>query len=254
MLAGVPGYGYGKEAAALGSPEAGALVLNEPTFVVVEEDASTLLRFEADEPGVLTLVALGKPEGDVWLMVADDLGQGLRNGFVDRDATDAPGGEYGAAALAEPGVYFVAMGSWDGRAGVNLFASFEPLDGFVVEVDPQGRPDEALPIGVGLPAEQTADVDAGDHRDWYRFEASRNGEVRFRTRVPRGSSADLGIELFSSDDFSRSVAKGDADKGGQMGNESVDWVVREGEVVYVRVNAWETQETSAYTLEARWQD
>lgn len=238
----------------LAEPASEALVLGEPAFVVIEDSASKVLRFEVDRPGLMALAAVGEAGGDVVVMVADELGQALRNAHLDWDASNVPGGEYGAAALAEPGVYFVVLRSWDGRAGVNLLASFHPLEGFVAEVDPQGRPDEALPLRAAVPVKQSLDMEAGDHRDWYRFEASRNGVVRFRTRTPDESSTDLGIEVYTQQDFTWAAAEGDADEGERMGDESVELVVGQGEVVFVRVNAWSTEGESAYTIEARWKD
>lgn len=256
MVAGsTPAQGEGVVAEAeLASPQAEALVMNEQTPVDYDGMRSTLRRLEVAEPGLLTLALVGEPGADSILLVTDDLGQQLYNGFLDWDANDAPGGEYGAVALTQPGVYFVAVRSWDGQASARLFASFTPLEGFVSQVDPQGRPDEALPIGVGLPVNQTLDTEAGDHRDWYRFESSRQGVVSFRTRVPHGSEADLGLDVFSDQDFSWAVAEGDYDLDEMMGNESVEIEVDEGEVVFVRVNAWGTDGASPYTLDARWQD
>ncbi|MEM6853690.1 MAG: hypothetical protein AAF593_04695 [Planctomycetota bacterium] len=242
------------DSAGFGEPESEPLVMGEPAFVLFDESKSKFLRLEVDEPGLLALALTAQTGTDAMVLVADDLGQVLQNGHLDWDPTDAPGGEYGAVALAKPGVYFVVLRSWEGRASGDLLATFNPLGGFEIEVDPQGRPDAAEVVKVGVPIEQSADMDAGDHRDWFKFEARRNGVVSFRTRVPNGSETDLGLEVFTPPDFAWSVAEGDFDMGEHMGNESVEFAVSEGEVVYVRVTAWYTDGESPYTMDARWQD
>lgn len=242
-----------EEVSELRPPAAEPLVMGKPTRVLVEEGVSVLRRFEVEQPGLITLAALGGPGGDLALMVADDLGQDLQEGFLDADFSDAPGGEYGAVALTRPGTYYVALRSYEGRIAVDLFALFQPLDGFVAPAaDPHCRPDQALPLKAAMAVEQPADADGGDVRDWYRFVASRDGVVRFRTSVPPDAEADLKIEVYINEDFTWPTAEGDRDEDGRQGDEYADLAVSEGEVVFVRVDAWSTEGPTKYTMEARW--
>ncbi|MEL7088967.1 MAG: hypothetical protein AAGL98_11100, partial [Planctomycetota bacterium] len=212
-----------------------------------------LLRFEIDQPGLLTVAALGGGDRDLKLVVADAIGQELPEGWIDQDPVNAPGGEYTAVGLDQAGTYYLVLTTWGGAARSTLTTSFMPAAGLVAPDDPQSSPLEALPLSVGMPREAVADPDADDVRDWFVITPSRDGLLRVQGAAKGGSGADLMLEAFEAGKFWLPIADGES-VGEDRSEQELMLAVTEGGPVYVRVTCWGVEKPGPYVLTARWME
>ena len=157
-------------------------------------------------------------------------------------------------ALPRPGDYFVILTTLEDQAGATIKASFSPMPGVLDRPDPQGRPDEAGSLKVGIKAEGALDPDEGDIRDWFVYRATRNGVLQFRVRGERDTDIDLILEAFDGRSFWDSVDGIEWDNAESPDEESIEVPMKKGEAIYVRVRTWTNGNASGYSLWTRWID
>lgn len=240
------------QATELVPPAAEPLVFDEVRYEVFSDERPVPLSFSVEEPGFVTVLAVAETDADARLLVADDLGQLMHEGWIDEDPIDAPGGEAGVVALPRPGNYFLILTTLEDQAGAYVKASFSPMQGLLDRPDPQGRPDEAVPVKVGIKAQGSLDPSVGDIRDWFVYRATRNGVLQFRVRGEKGTEVDLILEAFDAREFWDSLVGIDWDNDEEPDEESIEVAIKKGEAVYVRVRTWTNGNASDYTLWTRW--
>ncbi|MEM6458270.1 MAG: hypothetical protein AAF710_02635 [Planctomycetota bacterium] len=241
----------------MAGPEAdAALTVGRAVTVAVDEAEPSVLSVTAAEPGLLTVVGVSEPRIDLTITVTDRLGQEVIGGDIDVDPVELPGGETGVVALPRAGDYLVLLESLDGAGRVRVESGWIPMPEADRPADPNGGPDDALPLRVGVRQDQSFDSKTGDLRDWYVIEPARSGLLRVQARTPVGSETDLILERYTADRFWESEDYADNDEGEVLGHESLELAVNRGQPVFIRVSTWSTLDPEGqaepYTLTARW--
>jgi len=219
-----------------------ALPMPGPERGVSREEESSVYRFDAGEPGVLTVAV--RSRGDVALAVADAYGQSVWDGYGDWDLAGDPGAEQLAVTLGQPGRYHVEVQTYDPHAVFVITAAFLPLPEAARPGDPHGDPSSAVALEPGQRRGETLRPLRGDVRDWYRIEPTEPMRVTARLQ----GTADVVLEAFAPDDFLAPTHYADDDLDGDLGREAVGLELDpEAGPVYLRVSGYD--EGADYTLE-----
>ena len=96
--------------------------------------------FNAETPGVLTVVVRGRDDADLQISVTDAVGQTLPDGRIDVDLGGDVGAEQGAVVIRAPGDYQVQVGTWGGGGRFEIAASWLEFASLGGPADPDGLP------------------------------------------------------------------------------------------------------------------
>lgn len=207
-------------------------------------------RFAATSAGVLTVAAhaLGSGDGDLSLLVTDDVGQPLSGGTVDMDLGGNAGAEILALPITGAGEYRVMVRSLTEAVSFRLAASWVAFAEFERPVDPDAKPTAAVALVPGSPLEDSISPGSGDEWDWFVVTPSVDGIV---TVLIESGAGDLALEAFAAGSFTEALTSSDQDMDGVTGNETVTARGKAGVPVYFKVVAYYgTGDTIPYTIRA----
>ncbi len=221
----------------LGAQSAGKLITGQILQGSVGFEGSTEYTFDANDPGILTVVARSTDGSDLVLVVTDHAGQPLPDGRSDQDLGGDAGAEQFAVTIPRPGPYRIIVESFSGgQASFKVGVSWIPFPDVEQAPDPDGDPSSAISLLMEQgPRQDTIDGSAGDFWDWYVFRAPADGTLTVATQNEEG---DLVLEAFERGMFTEPLTRSDQDLQGSGGNEAVTLVVREGQEFFFKVSAW----------------
>lgn len=196
-------------------------------------DAPAIFTFEADQPGVLTIVVRAEGPGDLVIMVTDEDGQPIADGKGDRDVGGTRGAEQHAATLPWAGKFLVRIEApaFD-ELPFTIAAGWLPLPLVAGKQDPDGRPRAAATLELGKARNDDLSASQGDLWDWYAIRCPDAGTL---TVIVRSSEGDLVLEAYAEGSFREPLTRSDGDLQGVAGNEQVILDVKAGTTIYVRV-------------------
>jgi len=194
-----------------------------------------------ESAGFLTVIvrAAKGVEEDLILSITDNEHQTLPNARSDQDLDGAMSSEQIVARITEPGTYRVIVESYGyGTVAFEVGGTFLSTNLAAATADPDGRPSQALSLGVGAMHENSLDPSDGDAWDWFSFTAKTSGVLTVLTRATDDGDGDgdLKLEIFRDGDFREPFDTSDGDAGGILTNESLNADVTAGETIYVRVS------------------
>jgi hypothetical protein len=201
----------------------------------VSSDSPTEFSFVAKTAGLLAVAIQG--EGDLALTLADEDGQTMPDGNVDRDLNGSSGTEMLSLSIPEPGDYRVRVRVQGVQASTFTIAgSWLSFPAFArASSDPDRRPRTARSIVVGKPHEDSLNSESGDSWDWFVLKPAQAGTLAIVTRQLSGDQADLVLEVYLDNGFARPTDRSDQDLQGNSANESVTVNVNAGQTVHVKV-------------------
>ncbi len=224
VVIGLP-VGAAQTALPLGTPQQGKVSSESPVeYTVVAKTA-----------GLLGVALQG--DGDLAFSVADEDGQTLPDGNVDRDLNGSEGTEMVSLLIPEPGTYKVRVRVQGGSASTftigGSWLAFPPFAR--ASSDPDRRPRQARAIVVGKAHEDSLNSEAGDSWDWFVLKPAQAGTLAIVTRRLGDGDSDLVLEVYADGDFSKPTDRSDQDLQGNNANESVTVNVNAGQAVHVKV-------------------
>ena len=224
IILGATGNALAQTPLPLGAPQQGKTSSETPAeYTVVAKTA-----------GLLSVAIAG--EGDLAFQVTDEDGQALPEGNVDRDLNGNDGHEMVALILPEPGTYKVRVRAQGGSATFQISGAWIPVAAYAMaSPDPDRRPRSAKAIVMGKPHEDSLNAEAGDGWDWFVMKPGQAGTLAIVTRQIGDGDADLVLEVYTDNDFTKPAARSDQDLQGNSANESVTINVSAGQAVHVKV-------------------
>lgn len=201
----------------------------------VSSDSPTEFIHVAKTAGLLAVAIQG--EGDLALTVADEDGQTMPDGNVDRDLNGSSGTEMLSLLIPEPGTYKVRVRVQGVQASTFTIAgSWLSFPAFArASSDPDRRPRTARSIVVGKPHEDSLTSESGDSWDWFVLKPAQAGTLAVVTRQLGGDQADLVLEVYLDNDFAKPADRSDQDLQGNSANETVTVNVNAGQSVHIKV-------------------
>src|SRR5687768_153757 len=152
-----PGLAVGQTALPLGAPQQGKVGSDSPTeYTLVAKTA-----------GLLAVAVNG--EGDLAFQVADEDGQTMPDGNIDRDLKGSEGTEMASVLITEPGTYRVRVRvQGSGASTFQIAGSWLSFPAFGrSSPDPDRRPRQARSVAVGKAHEDALNSEEGDNWDWF---------------------------------------------------------------------------------------
>jgi len=200
-----------------------ALTLNK----FVEADTDSIFTYQAEGPGVLTLVV--RSNSDVVINVTSAAGGPVAGGRIDIDFEGNGGAEQGAVVLPTKGNYKVTVQPFDPGQGLAVYhigASFfgAPLLAGMAPVDPATAP--ALEAGKVVDGK----LPAGRNGTLYVYKAKSNGVLT----VDVQADCDVILTSFLGD-LQNVGTRADDDLNGDTGHESITLDVREGQTYFFAI-------------------
>jgi hypothetical protein len=228
---------------------AGKLITGQILQGSVGFEGSTMYTFDANDPGILTVVARSLDGSDLVLVVTDYAGQPLPDGRSDQDLGGDPGAEQFAVTIPRQGPYRILVESFSGgQASYKVGVSWIPFPDVEQAPDPDGNPTSAIPLQAGQgPHMDEINGAAGDYWDWYVFRAESSGTLTVATRTEEG---DLILEAFEEGSYTEPMNRSDQDLQGSAGNEAVTVVVEAGQAFFFKVSAWSEGAYIPYQIQA----
>ena len=190
----------------------------------------------AKTAGVLVVAVKG--DGDLNLRVADEDGQTLPDGSVDRDMNGSEGTEMLSMLIAEPGTYRVRVGLQGGsNSSFQINGSWLSFPAFAsANPDKDRRPSQARPAKIGEAFEDSLNSAEGDNWDWFVMKTAQAGTLAVVTRRVGEGDSDLVLEVFADGKFSEPAGRSDQDLQGNNANETVTVNVTAGQTIHVKVS------------------
>lgn len=221
----------------LGTSQPGKVSSENPTeYSVVAKTA-----------GLLAVAIAG--EGDLAFQVTDEDGQTLPEGNIDRDLNGNEGHETVALILPEAGTYKVRVRAQSGSSTFQIGGSWIPQPAYAMaSPDPDRRPRTARSIVMGKAHEDALNSEGGDMWDWFVMKPAQAGTLAIVTRLLGEGDADLVLEVYTDNDFSKPAGRSDQDLQGNSANESVTVNVNAGQPVHVKVSGAFSRVTTKYRL------
>lgn len=218
------------------------LPIGSVTDGTTSSENTATFQFNAETPGILTVVVRSTDETDLVLVVTDGDGQTLPDGRSDRDLHGDSGAEQFAVTLTRAGMYRVRIEPFSsGLASFRIGASWLGFPELEEPADPDGTPSTARSITIQQdPIRDALDPASGDHWDWYALRADRAGLLTVATRAGEG---DLVLEAFTEGNFGESTERSDQDLQEVAGNEALTLSVSPGQMLYFRVSMFGTSDS-----------
>ena len=120
-----------------------ALQLNQIMQGSAGDGAPAVFTFNAETPGVLTVVVRGTGDADLQMAIADAVGQTLPDGQVDQDLGGDAGAEQAAVVIRAAGDYQVRVSTWFGSGTFDIVAGWIAYPALGGPADPDGMPTAA---------------------------------------------------------------------------------------------------------------
>ena len=197
-------------------------------------DAPAEYTVVAKTAGLLSVAVAGN--GDLAFQVTDEDGQALPDGNVDRDLNGNDGHEMVALILPEPGTYKVRVRAQGGAGSFQIGGAWIPVAAYAMaSPDPDRRPRTAKSIVMGKAHEDSLNAETGDSWDWFVMKAAQAGTLAIVTRQLGDGDADLVLEVYTDNDFTKPAGRSDQDLQGNSANESVTVNVNAGQAVHIKV-------------------
>ena len=199
--------------------------------------------FEADGPGMLSVVIRSDNGEDIAFSVRTASGGALVGGDFDNDFNGNRGAEQGIVVLSVEGEYVITVRPLGGSAEFVMGVSWMPFDEVASEgngiiIDPT---EEAEPVLLGDQFEDSIDATEGERERWYSYEADEDGVFVI---IVHNSTTDMTIQAYYDGEFDNPFVVSNENFGGNAGNEIILTTVREDEVYYFKVSPT-SQGTSA---------
>ena len=210
-----------------------ALQLNQIIQGSAGDGAPAVFIFNAETPGVLTVVVRGNGDTDLQVSIADTVGQALPDGHADQDLGGDAGAEQAAVVIRAAGEYQVRVSTWFGSGMFDLVAGWISYPALGGPADPDGMPTAAATLVPGTPIDDSIDPPSGDAWDWFKVTADGGGVITVITEAPEG---DLALEAFEDGGFAEAINRSDQDMQGVAGNESITIQAAAGQTYYFRVS------------------
>ncbi len=228
MVLTAPSLAFAQSPLALGKTETGKVSDQEPVVYT----------FAAKTAGLISVAVQGTG-GDLALVIADEDGQPLPDGNVDRDLNGNSATEQASVTITEPGSYQVRVRmQGSGASDFQIGAAWLPFPPFQrANPDPDRRASMAKAVQVGRAHEDSLDGSTGDAWDWFVFKVTSAGTLAVITRPLADTKADLVLEVFTAGNFSQPAGRSDQDLQGNSANETVSVEVTAGQAVHVKVSS-----------------
>jgi len=210
-----------------------ALQLNQPMQGTASDNTPAVFTFNAETPGVLTVVVRGSGDADLQLSIADAVGQALPDGQADQDLGGDSGAEQLATVIRSAGDYQVRVSTWFGSGNFDIVAGWISYPALGGPADPDGMPTAAAALVPGTPIEDSIGPGAGDAWDWFKVTADGGGVITVLTEAAEG---DLVLEVFEEGNFAEAINRSDQDMQGVAGNESLTIQAAAGQTYYFKVS------------------
>ncbi len=210
-----------------------ALQLNQVMQGSARDGAPAVFTFNAETPGVLTVVVRGSGDADLQLAIADAVGQTLPDGQVDQDLGGESGAEQAAVVIRAAGDYQVRVSTWFGSGTFDIVAGWISYPALGGPADPDGMPTAAATLVPGTPIDDSIDPSSGDAWDWFKVTAAGAAVI---TVVTEASEGDLALEVFEGGNFAEAINRSDQDMQGVAGNESLTIQAAAGQTYYFKVS------------------
>jgi hypothetical protein len=223
-----------------------ALQLNQIMQGNAGDGAPAVFTFNAETPGVLTVVVRGNGDADLQLAVADVVGQTLPDGQVDQDLGGDTGAEQAAVVIRAAGDYQVRVSTWYGGGTFEIVAGWISHPKLGAPSDPDGMPTAAARLEPGKPINDSIDPPSGDAWDWFKVTADSAAVITVVTEAPEG---DLALEVFEGGNFADAINRSDQDMQGVAGNESLTIQAAAGQTYYFKVSpVFSSGDVTAYRI------
>ena len=225
-------------AATVGAQPGAVLPLGSSIAATTANAAPATFSLEVEEAGLLTVVVQGDGTADLVIRVADDVGQTLPGGRADGDLGGNTGAEQLVVTVGQPGAYQVIIEARSNGGDFQIAGGWIPFPPVAVAPDPDGRPTGAAVLAPGEVVDDSLDLPAGDHWDWYAVTPQADGIVVVFLEAATG---DLVLEMFETGNPDPTM-RSDQDLEGVQGNEAISARVAAGETRYFRVSTRSTTE------------
>lgn len=152
--------------------------------------------------------------------------------------------------ISEPGTYKVRVRLQGNQSSTfTIGGSWLSFPAFAhASADPDRRPRSAQSIAVGKAHEDSLSSESGDNWDRFVLKPAQAGTLAIVTRLVGTDQADLVLEVYLDNDFTKPADRSDQDLQGNSANESVTANVNAGQPVHVKVAGTFSRINTKYRL------
>ncbi|TVR41649.1 MAG: hypothetical protein EA402_12790 [Planctomycetota bacterium] len=207
------------------------LTIGDTINVAIHDHEPTRLRFRAETPGALTVLARFAGT-DIRIHLADRFGQTDPESEIDFDYQGDPGAEQGVLIAHQAGEFYVVLSTWWGGGQGTLTTVWTPMPELAQDPVPHGSPEDAIVLSAGERHGEHLTPIGHNRWTWYKVSSPEAGQLVVGTRAAEG---DLMIEAYSPGNYTTPLTTADEDRDGVAGNETLVLDISAGASLYFRV-------------------